>query len=53
MAEPLVKIINTPNKRRMTIKGNSQNFFLSFKNPHKSFKNSIRDNNINKVFRDL
>ena len=53
MAEPLVKTIKTPNKRRITIKGSNQNFFLSFKNPHKSFRNSICLLIFNKVFQDL
>jgi len=40
-ALPLVKTTRTPIKRRITIAGISQNFFLSFKNPSKSFKKSI------------
>lgn len=41
IAEPVVSTIKTPKSRRIKIMGKSQNFFLSFKNPHKSFKNSI------------
>jgi len=41
IAEPLVKTIKTPNIKRMMIKGSSQNFFLTFRKPHKSFKKSI------------
>ncbi len=41
IAEPLVRTINTPNKSSTMIIGNNQNFFLIFRNDHKSFKNSI------------
>lgn len=41
IAEPEVKTINTPNKRRMMIRGNNQNFLRVFKKLHKSLKNSI------------
>jgi hypothetical protein len=41
IAEPLVNTISTPNKSRITIIGSSQNFFRTFKNCHKSLKNSI------------
>jgi hypothetical protein len=37
MAVPAVNTIMTPNNSRITITGNSQNFFLSFRKPHKSF----------------
>jgi hypothetical protein len=33
--------IKTPNKSNTDITGINQNFFLSIKNLHKSFKNSI------------
>lgn len=41
MAEPLVNTINTANNKRIIMIGNSQNFFLTFKNAHKSLKNSM------------
>lgn len=41
MAEPPDNTISTPKISNMMISGNSQNFFLTFKNAHKSFKNSI------------
>jgi hypothetical protein len=40
-ADPPVMTINMPNKINININGSSQNFFLSFKNPHKSLKKSI------------
>lgn len=40
-AEPPAKTINAPNISMIRIKGNNQNFFLFFRNPHKSFKKSI------------
>jgi hypothetical protein len=42
-ADPLVKTISEPINRRTMIMGMSQNFFLTFKNPHKSLKKSIRE----------
>jgi len=41
IADPLEKMINPPNKSNVNINGNSQNFFLTFKNPHKSLKKSM------------
>jgi hypothetical protein len=38
MADPLAKTINAPKPKRITIRGNNQNFFRFFKNPHKSVK---------------
>lgn len=36
-----VNTIKAPNKRRIMIIGNNQNFFLTFKNAHNSFNRSI------------
>ena len=41
MAEPLVNTIKTPNINKTIINGNSQNFLRTFKNAHKSLKNSM------------
>lgn len=41
MAVPLVNIISTPNNNKTIIIGINQNFLRTFKNPHKSLKNSI------------
>lgn len=41
MADPLVRTIKTPKSSNTRITGRSQNFFLTFKKDHKSFKNSI------------
>jgi hypothetical protein len=41
IADPAAKIMIIPNARRITIAGANQNFFLCFRNPHKSLKNSI------------
>jgi hypothetical protein len=38
MAEPLAKIIKAPKNNRVKMMGNSQNFFLTLRNPHKSLK---------------
>jgi hypothetical protein len=40
MADPDVKTIRNPKISRMMITGSSQNFFLTLKNAHNSFKNS-------------
>lgn len=41
MADPLVNTMSTPNNNKIMMRGSSQNFFLTFKNPHKSFRKSI------------
>jgi hypothetical protein len=41
MADPLVKTINMPNRSNVNISGSNQNFFLTFRKPHKSFKKSM------------
>jgi hypothetical protein len=41
MAEPLAKIINAPKNKSVKMMGNSQNFFLTLRNPHKSLTKSI------------
>jgi len=41
IADPAANIMMIPNARRIMIAGANQNFFLCFKNPHKSLKNSI------------
>ncbi len=41
IAEPLVRTIKTPNINKTIINGNSQNFLRTFKNAHKSLKNSM------------
>jgi hypothetical protein len=51
-ALPLVMMIKTPKSNSRMISGNSQNFFRSLKNPHKSFKKSIVFL-FSKVFRNL
>jgi hypothetical protein len=38
MAEPLAKTIKAPKNNSVKIMGNSQNFFLTLRNPHKSLK---------------
>ena len=52
MAEPLVRTIKAPNKSNTRITGSNQNFFLTFMNDHKSFKNSITRIFIKKVFQN-
>jgi hypothetical protein len=42
MADPVDNTIMTPNKRRMIIIGNSQNFLRTRKNAQRSLKNSMR-----------
>jgi hypothetical protein len=41
IADPEVKTIRKPKISRITITGSNQNFFLTLKNAHNSFKNSI------------
>lgn len=41
MAEPLVSTINAPKPNKITIMGASQNFFRSWRKPHKSFRNTF------------
>lgn len=41
MADPLDKTIRTPNNRSTNMSGNSQNFFLTLRNDHKSVIKSI------------
>jgi hypothetical protein len=41
MAEPLAKIIKAPKNKSVRIMGNSQNFFLTLRKPHKSLKKSM------------
>ena len=41
MAEPWLNIISPPNKTKTRIIGNSQYFFLTFKNSQNSFKKLI------------
>jgi hypothetical protein len=36
MAEPLAKIIKAPKNNSVRMMGNSQNFFLTLRKPHKS-----------------
>src|SRR5665647_993141 len=38
MAEPLAKIIKAPKNNSVSMMGNSQNFFLTLRKPHKSLK---------------
>lgn len=40
-ADPEEKIRIAPNRIRINIKGSSQNFFLTLRKDHKSFKNSM------------
>ncbi len=40
MADPEVNIINKANISNMIMIGSNQNFFLVFRNAHKSLKNS-------------
>src|ERR1700690_3586112 len=40
IAEPLVNIMRNPKRSSTTMSGRSQNFFRTFKNPHRSFKKS-------------
>jgi hypothetical protein len=42
MADPLAKIIRAPKNRSVKMMGNSQNFFLTLRKPHKSFTKSIK-----------
>jgi hypothetical protein len=49
IADPLVKTIRPPKISNINIIGNNQNFFLSFRNPHKSLKKSIVTSPINTV----
>jgi hypothetical protein len=44
IADPPVKTTSMPNNIRIMMIGRSQNFFLTFRKPHNSFKNSISDN---------
>ena len=48
MAEPADKTTNTPNISNTIISGNSQNFFLAFKNAHNSLKDSLQLNTFKK-----
>src|SRR5215831_3464792 len=41
IADPAAKTMMTPKLSRITIIGNSQNFFLLLRKPHKSLKNSM------------
>jgi hypothetical protein len=41
MAEPLAKIINAPKNSSVRMMGNSQNFFLTLRKPHKSLTKSM------------
>jgi hypothetical protein len=41
IAVPPEKAISPPNNMQIRMIGNNQNFFRSFRNPHKSIKNSI------------
>ena len=41
IAVPLVNTNNTPNNKRIIIRGNNQNFFLILRKPQRSFKKSI------------
>jgi hypothetical protein len=41
MAEPLAKTIKAPKNKRVRMMGNSQNFFLTLRKPHKSLTKSI------------
>jgi len=47
IADPPAKTINAPNKSNVNISGSSQNFFLTFKKPHKSLKKSTRLSSLN------
>jgi hypothetical protein len=38
MAEPLAKTIKAPKNKSGRMMGNSQNFFLTMRKPHKSLK---------------
>jgi hypothetical protein len=42
IADPAASAKTTPNVRRISKTGSSQNFFLFFRKPHKSFKNVMR-----------
>ena len=50
MAEPWLKIINPPNKTKTNSIGNSQYFFLIFKNSQNSFKKLIAKTGFSSYF---
>ena len=41
MAEPLAKTIKAPKNKSVRMIGNSQNFFLTLRKPHKSLTKSM------------
>ena len=42
IAEPLTKKMRIANKSKIIIIGSNQNFFLTFKKPHKSLTKAIK-----------
>ena len=49
MALPWVSTINPPNIAKVKIIGNNQNFFLTLKNRHNSYTNSIKTSLFDRV----